>query len=138
MKLINVTSGVQLPLPNDLLWENEFDWSPVLTDQEYSTTGALFIDQWVKQTGRPISLRAGEDDMGWVKRLTAQTLIEWAAIAGATFQLQFEYPTDTRLFNVIFDSTSGQPVTATPVKKFPGHSPNDEFRVTIKLIEVPA
>lgn len=137
MKLTNVSTGVELSLPNDLLWENEFDWSPVLTDQEYSTTGTLFIDQWVKQTGRPISLRAGEDDMGWVKRPVAQTLVEWAATAGAVFKLKFEYPTDTREFDVIFDSTNGgQPVSATPVKKFPGHSPNDEFRIAIKLIEV--
>lgn len=136
MKLINLATSAELVLPNDLMWEDEFDWSPVLSDQEYSTTGALFIDQWVKQAGRTISLRAADDDMGWVPRTTAQTLIQWAASAAATFQLQLQYPSDSRSFNVVFDGSSGQPVTAVPVKGFPGHSPDDQFRVTIKLIEV--
>jgi hypothetical protein len=136
MKLINTSTAEVLVLPNDMLWENEFDWSPVLSDQAYSTTGALFIDQWVKQAGRPISLRAAEEDMGWVRRSVAQTLIAWAAAANLQLQLVFEYPTDVRSFNVVFDGTSGQPVTAVPVTGFPGHNPLDWFRVTIKLTEV--
>lgn len=136
MKLINTSTAEVLNLPNDLLWENEFDWSPVLSDQAYSTTGALFIDQWLKQAGRPISLRAAEEDMGWVRRSAAQTLLAWSALVGTQFQLVFEYPTDVRTFNVVFDSKDGQPVTAVPVKGFPGHDPLDWFRVTIKLTEV--
>lgn len=136
MKLVNVATAVALDLPNSLLWEDEFDWSPVVSDQAHSTTGALMIDLWVKQAGRPISLRAAEEDMGWVSRSTAQTLLAWAAQPGLQLRLELEYPSDTRTFDVVFDSTAGQPVTAVPVRGFPSHGPEDEFRVTIKLTEV--
>lgn len=136
MKLVNVTAGGTLTLPNDMLWEDEFDWSPVISEHTYSTTGALFVDQFVKQAGRPISLRAAAEDMCWVPRSTAQALLAWAGMVEHTFRLELEYPGDTRTFNVIFNSTEGQPVTAVPVAGFPGHSPNDWFRVTIKLTEV--
>lgn len=139
MRLVHIATGDSITLPNDLLWEDEFDWSPVLSDHGYSTTGALFVDMWVRQAGRPISLRAAQDDMGWVPRATVATLNAWSGptFAGATFRLEFEYPTDTRTFNVIFDCTDGNPpITAVPVAGFPGHRPQDWFRITIKFTEV--
>lgn len=136
MKLKNNTTLEELSLPNDLLWEDEFDWSSVLSDQAHTTTGALIIDQWVKQAGRPISLRPADDEMAWVPRSTASKLVEWANTTNTTFTLEFEYPTDTRTFTVIFDTSKDQPVKAVPVAGFPGHRLEDWFRVSMQFIEV--
>ena len=136
MSITLTYAGTTLDLSDRLAWTDEFGWSPVEQSTEYSTTGALFVDQFVKQAGRPISLRAAAEDMCWVPRSTAQALLAWAGMAEHAFRLELEYPGDTRTFNVIFNSTEGQPVTAVPVAGFPGHSPNDWFRVTIKLTEV--
>ena len=136
MKLTNVLTSVVLALPNDLLWSDEFSWTPVTTNKSHSLSGALLIEQGVKQAGRPITLTALED-MAWVTRETAMILLSWAALAGAVenaprvFELEFEYVGDTRSFLVMIES-----IEAKPVKEFPSHLSSDWFNVSLKLIEV--
>lgn len=134
MKLIDQVTLEELILPNDLLWSDEFDWSPVEATNTYTLTGSLIIEQGTKQAGRPISLNA-EPDMAFVTRATVQTLRNWAAIAGRKFKLVFQYPSDTRQFFVVFNHAD-EPVSAEPVKGFPGHESNDWFRVSLKFLEV--
>lgn len=134
MRLTDKTTLQNLSLPNDLLWANEFEWSAVESTHTYSLSGALIVEQGVKQAGRPINLKA-EADMAWVTRAVVSTLHTWAAIPGRVFELALEYAGDTRAFDVIFDNTTTS-VTASPVKGFPAHSAGDYFRVELKLIEV--
>lgn len=136
MKLINLTTNEELQLPNDLLWSDEFEWSPVAANNTYTLTGALVIQQSVRQAGRPISLKAPEQDMAWVTRSTVQKLRDWSATAGRQFRLVFEYPADTRQWVVVF-AHADDPIGAEPVKGFPGHAAGDWFRVSLKFIEVP-
>lgn len=135
MRLIDGVTGATLQLPNDLLWGDEFDWTPIVATSSYTLTGALVVEHGTKQAGRPITLQA-PDDMAWVTRSTLQVLRDWASIAGRTFVLAFEYPTDTRQFTVIFDHASQASIGGEPVKEFPSHSNSDWFRVTLKFIEV--
>lgn len=134
MKLIDQVTLEELLLPNDLLWSDEFDWSPVEATNTYTLTGSLIIEQGTKQAGRPISLGA-EPDMAFVTRATVQTLRNWAAIAGRKFKLVFQYPSDTRQFLVVFNHAD-EPISAEPVKGFPGHESNDWFRISLKFLEV--
>lgn len=138
MKLTNITSGVILTLPNDLLWADEFSWSPVVSSNSFSLSGALIIEQGVKAAGRPISLKSAQSDMGWVLRSTGLVLQAWAALPSRVFKLKFEYPTDVREFDVVFD-TSGAPLELSPVKEFPAHTATDWFVVeSLKFIGVTA
>lgn len=134
MRLTDKTTLQNLSLPNDLLWANEFEWSAVESTHTYSLSGALIVEQGVKQAGRPINLKA-EADMAWVTRAVVSTLHTWAAIPNRIFELGLEYAADTRTFNVIFDNSTTS-VIAKPVKGFPGHSAGDYFHVELKLIEV--
>lgn len=134
MKLIDQVTLEELLLPNDLLWSDEFDWSPVEATNTYTLTGSLIIEQGTKQAGRPISLSA-EPDMAFVTRATVQTLRNWAAIAGRKFKLVFQYPSDARQFLVVFNHAD-EPISAEPVKGFPGHESNDWFRISLKFLEV--
>lgn len=135
MRLIDQVTLEELPLPNDLLWTDEFQWTPVQATNTYTLTGALIIEQGVRQAGRPITL-AADPDMAWVTRATVQKLRDWSAIAGRKFKLVLEYATDVRQFVVVFRH-EGDPVGAAPVKGFPGHADGDWFRVSLKFIEVP-
>lgn len=123
-----------LDLPNDLLWVDEFSWSPVVQHKQYSLTGAMIVESAAKQTGRPITLEPPQD-MAWVGRNTATTLWEWAALPGEMFTLKLEYASDTRQFTVIFDQEN-TPVEASPVKGFPQHASEDFFIVKLRLTEV--
>lgn len=124
-----------LTLSNDLLWDDEFKWSPVATKRSYSLTGALIIDVGTYQAGRPITL-SGPQEMAWVTRDTLSTLKIWAALPQPALRLVFEYPTDTRFFTVMFDLDSQGCIEAQPVKGFPGHQGDDLFSVSLKFIEI--
>lgn len=136
MKLVDLVTNEELTLPNDLLWGDEFEWSPVAANTQYTLTGALVIQQGVRLAGRPISLAAPEPDMAWVTRVTLQTLRDWSSIPNRRFRLVFQYPTDAREWVVVF-SHSDDPIGGEPVKGFQSHQPTDWFRVSLKFIEVP-
>lgn len=60
-------NGLPLGLYNNLVWENEFDWSPMAQSSYYGVTGQFVPQQGQKKGGRPITLsgdalyRAGLD-----------------------------------------------------------------------------
>ena len=56
-----------LALPGDMMWTDEFNWSPVERSIDYSLTGALIVDIGTRQAGRTITLE-GADDAGWLPR----------------------------------------------------------------------
>lgn len=134
MKLVDQVTLAELNLPNDLLWTDEFNWSPVVIAKSYTLSGSLVLESGKKLAGRPISLSAPAD-MGWVTRTTIQTVRDWAAIQDRQFKLIFEYPTDSRQFLVRFDQEN-DPIQSSPVKGFPSHNPGDWYNLAIKLIEV--
>jgi hypothetical protein len=136
MKLKDMITLQEVELPNDLLWSDEFDWSPVESNQTYTLTGALVIESSVRQAGRPISLSA-DQDMAWVTRQTLSKLKNWAAIPARQFRLIFEYKTDTREFLVVFNH-SKDPAKAKPVLGFPMHKDGDYFTVALNFIEIAA
>jgi hypothetical protein len=124
-----------LDLPNDMLWGDEFSWNPVVRKTEYSLTGALLVEIGRKLLGRPISLSPPDQEMAWVSRSVAATLLAWGNLTILRMLLVLEYPEDTRQFIVSF-ADGDSPVTAHPVRGFPGHKDSDEFQVSIKLTEV--
>ena len=70
MRLVDQTSLAEIALPNDLLWVDEFKWTPVSSTGSYSLAGSLIIEQGVKLAGRPITLEPPELEMAWVARAT--------------------------------------------------------------------
>ena len=134
MKLIH-RDGTVLVLPNDLLWQDEFEWSPVSAVHEYALNGTLLIEESVKQAGRPISLSPPDNMQAWVSRATLQKLKDWAAQPKMRFTLQFEYATDKREFMVMFNHQQS-PMGGSPVLGFPSHNAKDWFLTELKFVEV--
>ena len=75
-------------LPKDLQWADELTWNVVEQSVDYSLTGALLIEEGVKQKGRYITL-SGLDNMAWITREKGQTLLSMANSPGLVMTLQF-------------------------------------------------
>lgn len=138
MKLVLSTGPSQgeIVLPDELLWVDEFNWVEAGQTRTRALQGSLIIETSKAIAGRPISLEA-PDDMAWVTRAVLEDLYAWASLENTVFTLEFEYPTDTRTFQVMFDQEEeSSAIQASPVKKFPSHSQNDYFSVKLKFFEV--
>lgn len=137
MKLKDNVTLAEIILSDDMTWGDELNWVPIVSQNTYSVTGALIIQQSTKLAGRPITLSARDSDMGWLPRSTVSLLRTAASIPNRKFTLYLEYPSDTRSFIVMFDH-SKTPVAASSAKGLSDHESDDEFKVTLQLIEVPA
>ena len=96
---------------DQLYWSDEYKWSKVIQSQEYAISGSLIVEDWVKLSGRPITLQGG-DDRTWVSKevvIQIQTLLD---LPGQSITL---YLTDGRQFTVIFDNSSGAGFEAEPL-----------------------
>jgi len=102
-------NGTTASLAQNLMWIDEFDWSPIQQSTSYSTTGALLVDVGTRQAGRPITLQ-GTDTAAWIPRSLCETLQAWAAIAGAQFTLTLRDTPRTVLFDHDKGGFSAQPV----------------------------
>ncbi len=135
MQLKNLQTNAILQLPNDLLWTDEYAWTPTVSKTDVLITGAIVIQSAVKQAGRPVTLSA-DADMGWVPRSTVETLRQWAAVAISDTTGRFELTMhDSRVLTVGFrhDET---PVNASPVLGLPYRNDNDWYNVTLRFLEI--
>ena len=81
-----------------------------LPGKQYTGEGALVIDQWVKQTGRPITLQ-GEQDRAWCDRGLLNTLRAWAGAPNLILSLNHA----GTVYQVSFDHEQGSPIKAEPL-----------------------
>lgn len=135
MRLIRKATNETVQLEDGFLWSDEFSWKPIEQNQERAVNGTLIIQEGKKKSGRPITL-SPSDSQGWIKRSSLSILKDWSALQAEQFTLVFEYPHDTRQFNVIFNHAEVA-IDAEPVKGFPAVSENDFYKVTLKFTEVP-
>lgn len=103
-----------LELPRDLVWADEFDYSPVGQQIEPTLTGALVIQEGVLQAGRPITLEGG-DNFAWIRRADLVVLRNTTLAAGTTMTLTLH---DGRSFPVIW-SRGDSPISAQPIYPTP-------------------
>jgi len=121
----------EIELPGQMFWSDEL-WSPVVQQEEYSTTGALILDESEKQAGRPITL-GGRDYTCWVTRAVVDLLLAKASVKGTVMTLTLE---DEREFQVRFRYESGKAIEANPIYYRVPAQPEDWYTLTIKLITV--
>lgn len=140
MQLKNLSDGVELTLPDDLLWSDEHAWSPAVSSVSYLLNGALLVQSAVRQAGRPITL-VGAPDMAWVTRAVVGTLQAWAAapLASTTtnnstgrFELTLA---DGRVLTVAFRHFETA-IEAEPVTGFAARADSDFYRLTLRLMEI--
>ncbi len=120
-----------IALPPNLYWADEYDWSPVQQQAEYTLTGALILEEATRQAGRPITLTTPEGG-DWTDRATVDSL-RAKLTANTTMTLTLH---DGRSFPVRWrhDDT---PLEAKPVLE--GLANPDAaalYHLTLRLIEV--
>lgn len=136
MRLKRNATNETVLLEDGFLFSDEFAWKPIEQNQEYAVDGTLIVQEGKKKSGRPITLLSKTDNQGWIKRSVLSIIQDWSALQDEQFTLVFEYPHDTRQFNVIFNHAEGA-IEADPVKGFPTVSDGDYYRTTLRFIEVP-
>lgn len=118
-------------LPAGMKWSDEKTWTKVSQSIGYGVTGALFIQESVKQKGRHITLVAKEE-LSWMTRTQVEVLETMRDEAGKQMSLTFP---DGRVFNVMF--RQGEAFDASPVLDHTSYDPGEYFMVTaIRLMEV--
>lgn len=122
-----------ITLPDDMVWRDEFAWSPVVQQQQYTLTGALIIEEAKRLAGRPITLGGDEQGPVWADRSTVIALYGWADDTATQMQLTL---TDGRPFDVHFRYDGKGPIQTTPVvARVPAHA-DDPYTLTLSFIEV--
>lgn len=116
-------------LPEDLRWIDEFTWTPIIQKQTFSIDGFLIVEEFVKESGRQISIE-GASDRGWILKSTLDELKN-LIVAGKLMTLTI----DERNFEVMWD-IQGNPLEATKILDTFPHEQQDFFSVKLKFIEV--
>lgn len=146
------STPLAVQLPSNLLWVDQYTWNRVEATRQYSSTGALVIDQWTRQAGRPITLQ-GTQERAWCERGLLTTLRGWAD--QAALQLSLTHGSDS--YQVAFDhqqaaidaeplpdmlgapsrytvrDSLGQVITDVDVDYFSPQA-TDPFQVTLRLL----
>jgi hypothetical protein len=121
-----------ITIPDDLLWADEFAWSPVEQSLERGLTGSSIIQVGTKTNGRPITLAPDADGVGWILRSVLDALYGFAAVAGKVMTLTYR----GTAHQVIFRHQDNGPVEASPVIPYSDVQPTDYYRVTLRFTEV--
>ncbi len=94
-----MTTLAGITLPDDLIWQDEFDWLPVEQGMTRTLGGKQVLQHRPLIKGRPITLVGGER-FGWITRDSLSQLYNLAATVndltlllndGRSFSVQFRY-----------------------------------------------
>lgn len=124
--------AVNIALPSDIQWVDEFDWAPVGQGVERSVTGALIVQSRAMTAGRPVTLKPDGDNSAWTRRSVVEQLRNAAAIPGQVMTLTI----GSQTLSVIFRHHDGPAVEAKPVAAYDAYTSDDFYVVTLKLMTV--
>lgn len=116
----------------DLLWSDEFSWSPVEQSTERTITGALIVSSAARQAGRPITLQPEDDSSAWMTRALVEQLRNWSEGVGQVMVLTLR----GQVRNVVFRHHEPPALEANPVTHFADATDADPYRVTLRLTEI--
>ena len=119
-----------IELPDDLVWSDEFTWTPGLQTTSYTLTGALIVETGIKLAGRTITL-TGSADAAWIDR---GTLLDLQAKLTDTSAMTLTLH-DSRAFQVVFDHGQ-KPLEAAPIIDYSTSESTDWYSLTLRLLQV--
>jgi hypothetical protein len=128
-------------LPDDLEWVDEFDWSPAAQQLEVSLAGALIIEESAQLTGRPITLRSGQEGSNYFAVATRATVEALQALVNTPRQqstpMALELP-DGRTTTVLFRGSGAERFSARPWKHIVPQQATDYYLIELRLLAVSA
>jgi len=122
----------EIELPAGLIWEDEFNWTPVTQKVDIAVNGAVIIQEGAQQAGRPITLSGG-DDACWISRSDLVALYAAMQTAGREMTLTLH---DAREFAVMWRRDS-HPIEASQVLRVEAPAADTWYAVEkLKLMEI--
>lgn len=132
MTITLTVGGTVATLPEDLLWSDETQWSPVLQSAEHTLTGALIVSVAQRLAGRPITLQPPDESAAWMSRAVLEQLLTWAAIPGQQMVLGMRAVNRT----VMWRHQDAPALSAEPVVHFSDVDAADFYLTTLRLIQI--
>ena len=121
-----------IPLPDDLEWVDEFEWTPVEDSIDTALSGSLVIQTGTRPKGRPITLTGTNDNTAWITRAVLEDVKALADSNPSSVALDYH----GRIFNVRF-RYSDKPYSARPVMFRSGEPADDDrYTIIIRLMEI--
>jgi len=130
--LTHTESATSITLPDALNWVDEYTWSPVQQSQTYTTTGALLIEEAVKQAGRPITLE-GAADTTWQTRADLDLLHTWAQTPAIVLLLTLRGVQHSVTFDHSKEALQGIPILFYADSAI---ASTDNYAPTIRFLEL--
>jgi hypothetical protein len=115
----------------DLIWVDEFDWTPVEQSVATTLTGAIIVESAARQAGRLITLE-GAAEYGWASRSLVKSLYAKAQTPALQMTLTID---DARSFTVIFNH-AGNPIEAKQIVGYRNPGDTDYYQLTLRLMEI--
>lgn len=119
-----------IELPQDLEWQDEFDWTPIRQSQDIALSGTLIVAESAQQTGRPITLYGGPNAC-WVPRSIVVQLYALTQTPENIMTLHY-HGTD---YSVMWRHQDG-PLNAKPVQRVMNPGNDHKYSITLRLMEV--
>jgi hypothetical protein len=94
-----------ITLPPGLIWEDEFNWTPVVQNVTMTLTGTVLVQEASGLTGRPITL-VGSEESCWASRSVVQQLIALMQTADTIMSLTIGITT----YSVMWRREDGTPI----------------------------
>lgn len=124
-------TGDILTLHPQFYWADEYDWTPLAQSEPvYTLTGAMDIQQGVKQAGRPITLKG---DQALISRGDVMALQLWATVP--ELQLVLTHPKG-QSYNVIFSRPFVSDITEIKAFRPIDTEESDKLQCTIHLLMI--
>ena len=123
--------SINLTLPKESVWIDEFDWTAAKSRSFYSINGDLIIEPSFTAKGRPITL-SGSNAV--FKRNDLETLYSWVNVPNHSLVLTLH---DGRNFDTMFRLWDSPVIEAkTPFGGYAKPEDNHYYELTIKLVTV--
>lgn len=118
-----------IALPDDLIWIDEYAYTPVTQTTSTAVDGSLIIEAAAQIKGRPITLQGG-DDAAWIDRAMLELIRAKQYQAGLSMTLTMRGVN----YTVLFVQPGG--IEAKPIIDYNLPVTADWYSLTLKFIEI--
>lgn len=131
--MITLSDGtITVNLSEDLYWSDEFSWNPVEQSVSRTITGAMVVESSLMTGGRPITLGTIDESSAWTPYSEVVKLKQLAQVPGKVMQLIMKGVSR----DVMFRHSDRDVIDARAVVPFSNPEADDNYLVTIKLMEI--
>jgi hypothetical protein len=118
-----------IDLPSDLIWSDEYGYTPVQQSKSLAVDGTLIVEAAAALKGRTITLQGGQD-YGWIDRATLELVRAKQYDPGLVMTLILNGIS----YSVLFEQPDG--LQASPIVDYAVPDDADYYSITLKFFEV--